>query len=676
MNRAPTFNRNLVTRIVPLYVGGRSRYLRVGVKRAATATALFLVAVYAATPLGAETDDPSSTRLALAQRVADVIVARILDEHRLPYLGLAVFHGDQTVFKAHGYHDETRTVAFDARRSIVRAASVAKLPVALVAAELLAEHGIDPNEPVRDHVRTFGVPTHERTPIRFNHLFSHTEGFEARSVGIKTFDPHQLVPLRQLLRDTPPLTFQRPGLMVTYGNWASAVLGGVIEELSSTSFAEAMQQRLFDPAGMSDSTFLQPLPSELAERRAPDYRYQGAQLRRLEPTWSQLVPASGLHTTVADAARLMGLLLRDGQRASQTVLSRDTVQRALETQFRVHPRLPGVTLGFLEEEHSGLRMLVRDGDSEGVMSRMILVPQADVGVFLVTGSDSKTPRTDAARLLGEGLCAEIDCPAPYDGYPELMTVEPLKPYTGIYSLANRPRHDVSRLPVQVTTLLRVSTAQAGTLLVTPLSDDPFAGIDRATEFRPLGEQLFEAVDRSIRIAFVRGPLGEVRYLFTGAGYHGSYEKLRPWERLYFALAGLLLPMVLCVVTTLMRLIGILSRRRPESGRRQRLQSGGITVCAATMTAFGVLAIPAIAFVGMAPGLPAWVPGLGGFAYVVFSLPIIALAAILWVLALGARSVATGFAISVPEGIMDRLLLGSVPILFVALYHWRLLGYWF
>ena len=646
-------------------------------KSAMAVTAVVVLLLCGATVVPAQDTTEAAAQRALAQRIAEQTAARIEQHYRLPYLGLAVVYRGQTALLARGYSDQAQTIAFDAHESVVRAASMGKLPTALVAAELLSEHEIAISAPVRQHVHSIPVPTRERTPFQFEHLLTHTEGFELQSFNTRTLDPEELIPLREFLNRSPPVPFQRPGLMTTYGNLAAAVLGATIEELSGQPFAETIKQRLFEPAAMSSSTFDQPLPPALAERRAAELRYQGASLRLLEPSWSQLVPAEGFHTTVADAARLISLLQSGGRFGDQRILSQDTVRRALEIRFRNHRRLPGVSSGFLEQQHAGLRLLIRDGDSEGMMSRMILVPQADIGLFLVTGTNNTAPRTTTAGFLAQALCDEIACPDPLDGYPLPELSEPLQTYNGLYSLTNRPRNDVSRLPLQVSTLLRIRTTDAGTLLVTPMPDDPFAGIDRPTEFHPLGEQLFESADRSLRIAFARGPLGEVRYLFSGGGYHGTYEKLQPWQRLYFALAGLVLPILLCVIETLRRIITTLARTTAvQPDTRQRMQRIGMTAFAAVITAFAALLVPALALVGSAAGLPPWELGMGAFAYTVFSLPLVGFAAVLWTLALGARSVPTGLAISVPAGIMDRLLLASVPILFVALYHWRLLGFWF
>ena len=646
-------------------------------KIAMAVTAVLALILFGATGVPAQNSTEAAAQRALAQRIAEQTAARIEQRYRLPYFGLAVVYRGHSVLLTRGYSDQAQTIAFDAHESVVRAASIGMLPTALLAAELLAEHEIAVSAPVRQHLRSIPVPTRERTPIQFEHLLTHSEGFELRSVNTRALDPGELIPLREFLNSSPPLPFQRPGLMTTYGTWASAVLGATIEELSGRPFAETMKRRLFEPAAMNSTTFDQPLPPALAERRAAELRHQGAALRVLEPSWSQLAPADGFHTTVADAARLISLLQSGGRFGDQHILSQDTVRRALEVRFRNHRRLPGVSSGFLEQEHAGLRLLIRDGDSEGMMSRMILVPQADIGLFLVTGTNNTGPRTTAAGFLAQALCDKIECPGPLDGYPLPELSEPLQAYSGLYSLTNRPRNDISRLPLQLSTLLRIRTTDAGTLLVTPMPDDPFAGIDRPTEFQPLGEQLFESADRSLRIAFARGPLGEVRYLFSGGGYHGTYEKLQPWQRLYFALAGLLLPILLCVIETVRRIIYALTRPTAvQPDRRGRMQRIGMTVFAAAITAFAALLVPALALVGSAAGLAPWVLGMGAFAYTVFSLPLVGFAAVLWTLALGARSVPTGLAISVPAGLMDRLLLASVPILFVALYHWRLLGFWF
>lgn len=613
------------------------------------------------------------------RRIAEDIADDIWAEFPVPYFGIGLVHRDQVVFLyGRGFADGDEEIPFDPQQTVIRAASLAKLPTALTAAEVLRQRGIGLSEPVENHVRSFRVPTHERTPITFLHLFTHSEGFEERSLGTRTVDATQLVPLRSFLADSPPRTVYRPGMMITYGNWGSAVLGAALEELTGEPFVEVMEEHLLDPARMDSTTYRQPLPQELAGYRAPDYLQLGERLRPIQPTWAQLAPAAGMHSTVADMARLATLLLNDGRLDDRRILSQEVVQRALQTQFRVHERLPGSTLGFLEEERNGVRLLVRDGDSEGVRSRLLLIPDAETALFVVTGGTNTGPRTSATALLTDALCSLLEClpEEPSQPAPRRVRREELLPYAGLYSFVQRPRNDLTRLPLQTSTLLRVRATDDGTIIVFPGADEPLGSLDRPTEFVPTEGNLFQATDRSLRIAFLRGTLGEVRYMFSGGGYHGSYEKLRPWERLYFALAGLVIPILLCAVETVRRALRALRRVPNSLEGRARLQRIATTVFAASISLFALLLIPAFAFVGMTPGLPPWIRTLGPFTYLVFSLPLVALTAVIFTLGLGGKTVATGVAIQLPTGIMDRLLLGSAPILFVALYHWRLLGFWF
>ncbi len=647
-------------------------------RRATAALALCLLLLLALPGRTAATD-VGELDVGRLRRVAEEMAEQIWSQYLLPYFGMGLVHRDQIVFlHGRGYIDEDEQAPFDPQQTVVRTASLAKLPTALTAAELLLQRGIDFASPVQNYIRSFRIPTHERSPISFLHLFTHSEGFEERSLGTRTVDATQLVPLRTFLSDSPPRTVYRPGMMITYGNWGSAVLGAAIEELTGQPFAEVVEERLLAPAGMESTSYLQPLPDELARRRAPDYLQIGDYQRSMEPTWTQLGPAAGMHSTVHDMITLAALLLNEGRIGSRGVLSPEVVERSIQTQFRVHERLPGSTLGFLEEEQNGIRLLIRDGDSDGVRSRLVLVPDAEVGLFVVTAGANSAPRIAATERFTSALRALLDClgEETVSPDPQWATRETLHPFAGLYSYIQRPRHDVSRLPLQTSTLLRVRATDRGSIIVAPTASEPLGGLERTTEFVPIANNLFQATDRSLRIAFVRGTLGEVRYMFSGGGYHGSYEKLRPWERLYFALAGLVIPILLCAGETVRRTLRALRRAPSELEGRARLQRIAITVFAASITLFALLLFPAFSFADMTPGLPVWVQGLGAFTYLVFSLPLVALAAIVFTLGVGGRTVATGLAIQLPTAIMDRVLLGSAPILFVALYHWRLLGFWF
>lgn len=130
-----------------------------------------------------------------------------------------------------------------------------------------------------------------------------------------------------------PLIFE-PGSKYQYSNAGINTAGRIIEVVSGMSYEDFMDQRLFGPLGMKDTTFWpnEEQLSRLAKAYKPNADKNGLE----ETTISQLtyplnnrkrqpMPAGGLFSTAADVARLCQMVLNRGQFQGKRILSEETV---------------------------------------------------------------------------------------------------------------------------------------------------------------------------------------------------------------------------------------------------------------------------------------------------------------------------------------------------------------
>lgn len=154
-----------------------------------------------------------------------------------------------------------------------------------------------------------------------------------------------------------PLRFQ-PGTRWAYSTAGLDVLGRVVEVVSGESFARFLQQRIFDPLGMKDTTFW--LSPEQEKRFAHNYRpdsqtgklvetpiaylYGGATTDRARPA----LGGAGLFSTATDVARFYRMMLNGGMAAGRRILSAATITEMTRKQtgdLRARPGMPW-SLGF------------------------------------------------------------------------------------------------------------------------------------------------------------------------------------------------------------------------------------------------------------------------------------------------------------------------------------------
>src|SRR5262245_17342979 len=224
-----------------------------------------LAVMLAAGPLRAQEPAPSLSAADVGA-FTDSFFARYLRESPDPSLAVAVVAGDSVlVLKGYGTEDGRRPV--DPSSTVFNIASLSKLVVATAAMQLVEQGEIALDDDIEAHlggVRLAG----SGPPVTLRHLLSHTSGLEGPFLRDVVTDPGRLVSLRQYFTTYPPRRGRAPGAEVRYSNYAMALAGYLIEQVSGESFQDYVERHLFAPLGMTRSSFRQPPPEPLAARGA------------------------------------------------------------------------------------------------------------------------------------------------------------------------------------------------------------------------------------------------------------------------------------------------------------------------------------------------------------------------------------------------------------------------
>ncbi|TVR59992.1 MAG: class A beta-lactamase-related serine hydrolase [Gemmatimonadales bacterium] len=197
------------------------------------------------------------------------------------------------------------------RHTLFQAASISKAvagvgALRLVEADLLALDG-----PVNHHLAGgWRIPEHQwetSAPVTLRHLLTHTGGLTVH--GFPGYGPDDPVPALTALLDgeapantAPVRVDQEPGTAWRYSGGGTSVLQLAMEEVTGESFADWMAREVLIPAGMTSSTYAQPLPDSLRERAAVAHRTDGSVVRGGWHIYPEQA-AAGLWTTPTDLAR-------------------------------------------------------------------------------------------------------------------------------------------------------------------------------------------------------------------------------------------------------------------------------------------------------------------------------------------------------------------------------------
>ena len=146
-------------------------------------------------------------------------------------------------------------------------------------------------------------------------------------------------------------------------------------------YEQYVEDNIFDPLGMTRSTFRQPLPLALADDLAVGYAYRKGDYQPHQE-WMQGSPAGALSSTAADMARFMIAHLQDGRYEEARILQESTAQEMHRLQFSKHPKADGWTYGFMETVVNGERIIWHSGVIGTFRSALVLLPERNIGLFV------------------------------------------------------------------------------------------------------------------------------------------------------------------------------------------------------------------------------------------------------------------------------------------------------
>ncbi|WP_230221008.1 serine hydrolase domain-containing protein [Blastopirellula sediminis] len=202
-------------------------------------------------------------------------------------------------------------------------------------------------------------------PITVKNILSHTSGLPfASRIEQPTLDR---LPLADRVRSyaMTPLEFE-PDSKYQYSNAGINTAGRIIEVVTGKSFEAFLDERLFQPLGMTDATFW---PSEeQVARIAKSYKPGPGGSGLEETTISQLhyplsdkaerypMPAGGLFAKASDIARFYQMLANEGELDGKRYLSKEAV--AMMTSRQTPEELPtgygfGLSVGGDQFGHGG-----------------------------------------------------------------------------------------------------------------------------------------------------------------------------------------------------------------------------------------------------------------------------------------------------------------------------------
>ena len=262
----------------------------------------------------------------------------VMERFGVPGMSVAVIRDFEMHWaKGYGIADvETGMPVDDA--TLFQAASISK-PVTAMATLVAVEDGrFSLDDDINAILPSWRLPGNgftEARPVTPRLLFSHTAGL-GDGHGFPGYEPQapRPTPVQILRGDAPsnvgPVTMVRPPLTAMhYSGGGTTIMQLALTDVFGEPFPEIMRTSVLEPAGMTHSTFLQPLPPALDENAARGHRGDGQPMGDARWHVYSAMAAAGLWTNARDLARFAIEVQRSAQGDPGSVLTASSAAEML-----------------------------------------------------------------------------------------------------------------------------------------------------------------------------------------------------------------------------------------------------------------------------------------------------------------------------------------------------------
>lgn len=364
---------------------------------------------------------------AALEAFVDGMVEPLMKNHNSPSGVVAIAREGEVLFaKGYGHQDIEAGTPVDPARTLFRPGSVSKLFTWVAVMQLVEQGSVDLDTDINEYLESVRIRETFAQPITLRHVLTHTAGFEDGALGYLIIDdPDRIMPLTESMARYQPSRVNPPGAQTAYSNYATSLAGLVVENISGMPFAEYVREHIFDPLGMRRSTFLEPLPDDLADHMAKSYAVEaGGFVEKPFEIIGNFGPAGAQSATATDMVRFGQAILNGGELDGGRILGEDSVRQMLAPAFTHDERLTGMALGFYAIEENGIRLVGHGGDTRWFHSYLGIDQENGITFFVSFGGS------------GGGTVRSAFTPAFYDRYFPAEHVRP-EPAAGFAGRAGR-----------------------------------------------------------------------------------------------------------------------------------------------------------------------------------------------------------------------------------------------
>ena len=354
-----------------------------------------------------------------------------------PGCAAAVSLNGETVFeKAFGLADLEHNVPNTAQ-TIFESGSVAKQFTAAALVLLQQDGKLSLDDPVKKYIPE--LPDYG-SPLTIRHLLNHTSGLRdwGTVMSLTGAGRGERVVSQDLALDV--IVHQRgldftPGAEYSYSNSGYNLAAIIVERVSKQKFPAFVEDRLFKPLGMKDSSWRDDY-QRVVPGRAQAYSRQGNGPWRLNMPFMNAYGNGGMLTTVGDWMRWNAML--DSQSLGASLVN------ALETRGVLNDgRKIAYALGLTVDSYKGLKDVSHGGATAGYQTFLTRYPDNKVSIGVMCNGTSPSAGGIAAGITDEIFGLPADTPRTDTAK---VSEDELKKFVGVWR--NEKTHAPARFVIE------------------------------------------------------------------------------------------------------------------------------------------------------------------------------------------------------------------------------------
>jgi CubicO group peptidase (beta-lactamase class C family) len=299
----------------------------------------------------------------------------------VPGVSVAVLH-DGTIEWSKGYGITREGGAPVTPDTLFQAGSISKPVTALAALRLVEQRRLTLDADVNEQLKGWKLPTPPGEHVTLRELLSHTagttvHGFPGYAAGQPVPSVEDVLAGRAPASTKPVVVDTPPGTAWRYSGGGYTVVQKMIGDVTGQPFAEVLRDEVLRPAGMTHSSFAQPLDATLLADAAWPHDGMGMPVMGGPHAYPELA-AAGLWSTPSDLLRY-AIAVRDSARGKAGAL----LNQSLATEMLM-PGKGNYGLGLEVHGAPANRDFSHGGSNEGYENFLVAYTGSGDGVAVMT----------------------------------------------------------------------------------------------------------------------------------------------------------------------------------------------------------------------------------------------------------------------------------------------------